>query len=736
MTSKPTSMPSQRSAEPPARVKPVVLHVDDDVASLLMAEGPLIDAGFVVVQASDGVQAIDQFNEHCPDLIIMDAVMPNMDGFEAIAHIRNTSLGAHVPILMTTGLDDLDSITRAYDEGATDFLTKPINFFIMPYRVQYMLRSKETADKLRSSQARLDNAQRIARLGHWEWEIATNQTNWSREVARMFGFDKNTLSGSWENLLDKVDASKRQEVRLSAEQAVEQAQRFTLEFSVTGKRANDSCAIRLEAEPKLDKYGSCTHMVGTVQDITQSAHAQKEIHDLAYYDLVTGLPNRVQLRESLDNILKMSERTSGVFALLFLDLDHFKQVNDTLGHDAGDDLLQQVSNRLSGVVRDSDILSRPEDPDGPISDEVASKDTVARIGGDEFVVLLGNINRAEDAARVAERIANSIGESYTISDIEVAVTTSIGISVYPSDGRDAETLMKHADVAMYHAKENGRNGYQFYSRNIHQQALNRFSIERELKLAIEEEQLKLLYQPKLDMRTGEVVGVEALVRWSHPEKGSISPSEFIPLAEETGLILPLGQWVLNESARQIQRWIQQGVGTFSVAVNCSPTQFTRGNMISDIATALETGGIDPSLLEVELTENLFLHNIENGIQLLSNIKELGVQIAVDDFGTGFSSLSYLKRLPVNKLKIDQTFVEDLHNDKGDAAIVLAIITLGHNLGLSVVAEGVENEQQLKILRQYNCNEAQGFYFSRPLSSDEFEQWLIDRSGQNFKTGTG
>lgn len=733
MTSTSASSAEQNSQETSVCVKPVVLHVDDDVASLLMAEGPLADAGFTVVQASDGLQAIEQFNLHSPDLIIMDAVMPNMDGFDAISHIRSTSFGAHVPILMTTGLDDLESINRAYDEGATDFLTKPINFFILPYRVQYMLRSKATADELRSSQARLDNAQRIAQLGHWEWDVATNQANWSREVARMFGFDKHTLSGSWESILAKIDVGMREDVRLNVESAVETAQQFTLEFSITGERANDVCSLRIAGEPKLDKHGVCTHVQGTIQDITQSAHAQKEIHDLAYYDLVTGLPNRAQMRESLTHTLRVSERTNSKFALLFLDLDHFKQVNDTLGHDAGDDLLQQVSTRLSSVLRDSDLLGRPKDVE---NEQDSSEDSVARIGGDEFVVLLGNINHAEDAARVATRIAESISAPYTITDIEVAVTTTIGISVYPADGRDAETLMKHADVAMYHAKENGRNGYQFYSRSIHEKALNRFSIERELKNAIENELLNVVYQPKFDLKTGEVVGVEALARWNHPDKGAISPVDFIPMAEETGLIVPLGQWILNESTRQIQEWVDRRVGNFSVAVNCSPVQFTRGNMISDIDGALKKSGLNPGLLEVELTENLFLHNIENGIQLLSSIKELGVQIAVDDFGTGFSSLSYLKRLPVDKLKIDQTFVQELHTDKGDAAIVLAIVTLAHNLGLSVVAEGVENEQQLKILRQYNCNEAQGFHFCRPLSSVEFEQWLVNRDVQYAKTGTG
>ncbi len=729
----PSSNKAVASDPPRDHNRPMVLLVDDDVSSLIMAEGPLEDAGIQVVQANDGVEAIAQFKKHQPDLVIMDAVMPNMDGFEAIAQIRQTELGSHVPILMTTGLDDLDSITRAYDEGATDFLTKPINFFILPYRVQYMLRSKDTADELRSSQSRLDNAQRIARLGHWEWDIASDTATWSLEIARMFGFDNRLLYGSMESLFSKVDPSCRKEVRQNTELAVESANSITLEFDIFGRHESDIRFVRLEAEPKLDSNGNCTHMLGTVQDITESAHAQKHIHDLAYYDLVTGLPNRAQLRENLSQILHWSERQENQFALLFLDLDHFKQVNDSLGHDAGDELLKQVSERLAAVLRESDTLSFPE---GEHADNSESNDTVARIGGDEFVVLLGCINRPEDAARVAERIAESVREPYLLADVEVTVTTTIGISVYPEDGRDSESLMKHADVAMYHAKENGRNGYQFYSTDIHEHALSRFSMERELKHAITEQGLTLLYQPKLDVLTGRTVGVESLVRWNHPERGEIAPADFIPLAEETGLIMPLGRWVLNEAARQVQEWKTQGLGVFSIAVNCSPVQFTQGNMIRDIEDAIINNNIDPNLLEIELTENLFLHNIENGIELLNNLKELGVQIALDGFGTGISSLSYLKRLPVDKIKIDRTFVKELHHDKGDEAIVSAIVTLGHRLNLSIVAEGIENLEQLNILRKLNCNEVQGYYFSYPLSHSDFTQWLEDQEDPPAKTGTG
>jgi len=708
------------------REKSVVLHVDDDAASLIMAEGALEDAGFEVVQASDGLEAIDQFKEHEPDLIIMDAVMPNMDGFDAIAHIRKLSLGAHTPILMVTGLDDLDSITRAYDEGATDFLTKPVNFFLLPYRMQYMLRSKLTADALRSSQAKLDNAQRIARLGHWEWHAATGLMMWSSESGRIMGYAEGELSGEWDNFLQRIAGDERDAVKIAAEQAVASASGFGIEFTRISMAEGDKRSVRIEAEPHINENGECSHLIGTLQDITERTDAQKQIHDLAYFDLVTGLPNRAQLNEQLNYVLSLAERNGNKFALLFLDLDHFKQVNDTLGHDAGDDLLRQVSHRLTEVVRESDTVSRSADS---IDEEPGAWHTVARLGGDEFVVLLGQINRAEDAARVAERIASSVSESYAIGDNEVNVTTTIGIAVYPADGENSEILMKHADVAMYHAKEQGRNGYQFYSRGIHEQALARFSMEAELKTAIENEQLGLLFQPKVCMQSGCVKGLEALVRWNHPERGEINPTEFIPLAEETGLILPLGHWVLDAACVQMQRWIKAGMEPLAVAINCSPVQFERGDMVADVSDAIKRSGLDPSLIEIELTERLFLRDIDAGIASLSRLKELGIIVSIDDFGTGFSSLSYLKRLPVDKLKIDQSFVTDLETDAGDAAIVTAIITLAHNLQMEVIAEGVETREQFNMLQSYGCDEAQGFLISYPVPAEELEEWLLARDRQ-------
>ena len=708
-----------------------MLHVDDDAASLMMAEGALEEAGFDVVQAMNGEEAIERFGEHDPDLIIMDAMMPVMDGFDSISRLRRLGGGAHVPILMITGLDDLDSITRAYDVGATDFLTKPINFFILPHRVQYMLRSKRTSDELRASQSKLDNAQRIARLGNWEWYPATRELTWSREFGRILGRPEVELGGEWSTFIEHVEEEDREELEAAALKAVREGRTMSAEFRIRDPEDDSRLrTVRVEAEPsQTDGPEQERHMLGTLQDITERTDAQAQIHNLAYYDLVTGLPNRAQLHEQLRHALKSASRSKEEFAILFLDLDHFKQVNDTLGHDAGDDLLKEVSERLLSVVRESDSVGRPVNAHGESSEP---EHTVARLGGDEFVVLLGRIGRAEDAARVAQRIAESIARPYAIAETEVAVTTTIGISIYPTDGEDVETLLKHADVAMYHAKESGRNGYQFYSRGIHEKALARFSMERELREGIERGELSVVYQPKVTLATGDLCGAEALVRWCHPEKGEVSPAEFIPLAEETGLILPIGQFVLREACAQRQRWSDDGMAPFPIAVNCSSVQFTRGDVIGDIDSAIADSGLDPRWLEVELTESLLLKDIDAGIGCLERMKRLGIQVAIDDFGTGFSSLSYLKRLPVDKLKIDQSFVRDLADDAGDAAIVSAIVTLSRNLGLSVVAEGVETREQYDILDGYGCHEAQGYLISWPLGVEDFERWQTERDGTASK----
>ncbi len=701
--------------------RPLLLVVDDDLGSLIMSEEALDEAGFRVQQAENGIEALELCKNEVPDLIVMDVVMPKMNGFDACSQIRSSDWGEHIPLLMVTGLEDLESINQAYEVGATDFLTKPINFFVLPHRVRYMLRGKETADRLRSSQALLDTAQRIARLGHWEWNRNSEQTRWSQSCGELIPVEGFVESGTMKSLRDFIHEEDLDYVVETFDMSIADAQTYQVEFRMVIPDTSERI-IRMQGEPQWSDCGECVSMVGTIQDITERHNTQKQIHNLAYYDHVTGLPNRALLQERLQSVLRRSERTGGMFAILFLDLDRFKVVNDSLGHDAGDNLLSQVSDRLSESLRESDLVTRADSEADPIG-----KHIIARLGGDEFVVLLTDIKRIEDTANVAQRIAKRIADSYDIKGSVVNISTTIGISVYPADGSDAEGLLKNADIAMYHAKKKGRNRFQFYSEEINLKAQERFSMEQDLRKAIEDKDFRLVYQPKIDCRTGDVSGVEALIRWDHSDMGPISPSDFITLAEETELIIPLGEWIISTACEQAKTWQDKGFDGLQMSINCSSIQLVKADIPELMLSVLEKTGLESKYVEIELTESLLLEDVEEGIKIIEDLRATGIKTSIDDFGTGFSSMSYLRRLPVDKLKIDQSFVMEIGEEKGDGAIVNAILTLAKHLGLKVVAEGVETIEQLNFLHKSGADEVQGYFISEPMSPEKMEEWMHEQS---------
>lgn len=433
--------------------------------------------------------------------------------------------------------------------------------------------------------------------------------------------------------------------------------------------------------------------------------AGQRIQHLAYYDALTELPNRTLLQDRVSQILALAERDRKQAAILFIDLDRFKTINDSLGHPIGDRLLQAVAHRMKACLRDTD--------------------TISRLGGDEFVVLLPETG-VDSAAHVAQKILEEAAAPYEIEGHRLNITPSIGISLYPHDGREVETLIRNADTAMYHAKESGRNTYQFFTREMNIAVFERLTLESGLRHALEEKQFKLHYQPQVDIKTGKTLGVEALVRWHHPELGMISPARFISVAEETGLIVPIGEWVLLEACRQNRAWQLQGLPTIPVAVNISSRQF-RSRIMDTIARVLKDTALEANCLELELTEGLMMHTAESTLVILRKLKEMGVKLSIDDFGTGYSSLSYLKRFPIDKVKIDRSFIRDIIVDPDDRAIANAIISMGHSLRLKVIAEGVETEEQLSILRDQGCDEAQGYLFSQPMRAEEFAAFLLETS---------
>ncbi|OIR01674.1 cyclic di-GMP phosphodiesterase Gmr [mine drainage metagenome] len=436
------------------------------------------------------------------------------------------------------------------------------------------------------------------------------------------------------------------------------------------------------------------------EEIFERLQAEQRIWHLAHHDALTGLPNRSLLLDRLDQALTQASRTRHRLAVIFLDLDRFKSINDTLGHAVGDQLLKHVAERLRAAVR--------------------AVDTVSRLGGDEFVMVLHEIDRPDDAVLVAEKVIAALAQAVEIEGHRLLATPSIGISIYPDDGDEAYALMKNADTAMYHAKASGRNNFQFFTAKMNEEAARLFNLEHRLRGAIERGEFLLYYQPLIDRQKNAVCGMEALVRWQDPERGLISPAEFVPVAEETGLIVPLGLWVLREACRQNSAWQAQGYPPLPVSVNISPRQFRERGLVDAVRAALAETGQPPGLLELEITESTLMHDADETLDKLRQIAAMGVRLAVDDFGTGYSSLSYLKRFPVHKLKIDQSFVRDLGDDRDDAAIVAAIIALARALGLKVLAEGVETDAQFTALANFGCLEFQGFLFSRPLAPDNAE----------------
>jgi diguanylate cyclase (GGDEF)-like protein/PAS domain S-box-containing protein len=477
----------------------------------------------------------------------------------------------------------------------------------------------------------------------------------------------------------------------------------------TYKRNNPEEQMRyvsISGRPIFDAQGNFKGYRGIGKDITDRIVAEERIQYLAYHDGLTTLPNRASFSQILNHGINHAHRYNKGMAVLFIDLDRFKNINDTLGHEAGDALLQEVGKRLKHSVRQSD--------------------TVARLGGDEFVILLEELSEPGRVATVAGKILSAIIKPFQMLGQEFRVTASIGISIYPEDGQDEQTLMKKADIAMYHAKEEGKNNFQFHSERMDTHSFERLALESSLRRALERNEFQVHYQAKMDFATGQMTGMEALIRWQHPDLGMVSPVQFIPIAEETGLIVPIGKWVLRTACLQNKAWQKEGLPPLSVAVNLSARQFADENLLADVTSILNETGMNAAFLELEITESMIMHNVDKAVQTLTKLKTLGIRLSIDDFGTGYSSLSNLKRFPIDTLKIDRSFIRDLPGDSEDKAITRAIIAMGKSLNMTLVAEGVETQEQAEFLRAHACDQFQGYYFSRPVDKDKFAELLRSR----------
>ena len=700
--------------------KPLILIADDDPTVRLLGTEVLSAAGFTTIAADNGTDAITDFGKYQPDAVLLDIDMPGADGFAICEHIR-ASQRPDVPVIMLTGRDDFSAVRRAYEIGATDFFTKPVHWPALPYKLNYVLRNALLREELANTQRRRDALlealpDRIVLLN--EKGVVVERVNEGSESRT----DGSTIESA-QSLEDLLPLSVAQVAREHLHAAVSSNETQSFEYQLDGGKRSFEVRVVPQAEDIV---------IMIFRDVTQRHRSEAKIRHLAYYDSITGLPNRQYFARELRRAMRHTKRTGKLLAVLYIDLDRFKRINDTLGHSVGDALLKAVASRLEGSIRPQDCLATGVTEEiGSAAGQDGSPIQLARLGGDEFVVMLSDLDVREQAGAVAGRIRQTLSAPFSYEGHQFVVTPSIGGAIYPDDGTDLETLLMHADTAMYQSKSAGRNTFRYFEKSMTESALDRLSMEQDLRQALDAGQFLLFYQPKHDLKSGDLLGVEALLRWNHPERGWIPPTSFIPLAEETGLIVPIGEWLLDEACRQLREWHNGGDNDLTMAVNISPEQVSRSDLPKNVLEAIWKHGIRPQCLELEITENLLMQDVEKSKDTMFRLKDAGVRLAIDDFGTGYSSLSYLRKFPIDTLKIDRAFVMDLHKNSDDNAICSAIIAVGRKLGLFVVAEGIEIEEQRQSLEANNCDCGQGYLFSRPLPADEFERYREDCLGRKF-----
>ncbi|MGF1546125.1 MAG: EAL domain-containing protein [Thiotrichales bacterium] len=691
----------------------LILVVEHERTTRMVTRSMLERQGYRVIEAGNGADAVSQFRFHEPALVLLDVEMPILNGFEACRRIREMVTGGDVPIVMMTGLSDTAKVDEAFRVGATDFIPKPVNWSILGHRLRYILRNHRILRDLKFSEARLSNAQRIARLGYWEWNLVSRELQWSPTMYVMFEVSPESFQVSCDAFIELIHPADREIFREKLERAQAGQAISNFEHRMLLPRGGELNVVE-HIELTRDVGGHSLSLTATLQDISERKRTEEQVQFLAYHDQLTSLPNRELFKDRVTQAISRARREGLKLALLFVDLDRFKNVNDTLGHKLGDTLLELVAERLRALVRETDLVAQGQP---------GEEGQLARLGGDEFTVLLPVVRSREDAARVGDRIVEVLSRPYDLDSREIVVTASVGIACYPEDGSDVDALIKNADAAMYDVKDSGRNGFRYYLPEMTQRTETRLKLENDLRKALRNHEFELHYQPQIDLSDQRMVGVEALVRWRHPERGLISPGEFIPVAEDSGLIIPLGQWVLEEACRQNRTWQLEGLPPVRMSVNVAAQQFQHDDFLVTVRRALADSGLSADSLELEVTENALINTDHDVMFKLKQIRNLGISLAVDDFGTGFSSLSFIKQFPLTTLKVDRSFVTDI-GQKKDEAIVKIIIHLAHELNLLVISEGVETQRQLDFLRLQGSNMAQGFLFSRPLLPNELRKLLL------------
>lgn len=685
---------------------PKVLVVDDRAENRLVLRQILKNQTLQIVEADSGNAALSAVLHNDFALILLDVQMPEMDGLEVLEILRDDPLTQHIPIiLITADHHDNARYIKAYKKGAVDFLYKPINSDVLTSKIKVFidLYNSQLNFRLLSLQHELI----LSSAGEGICGLSLNgQISFANPTAERIA-EKQLTGLKFFDLLHNAES-----------QPLFDKEKDLITSAIAGKQSfrSDNYSIKttngyhvpisFSLTPINEKNLQDLSTVVVFSDITESKKLERRLTKLARYDSLTGLANRTLFYENLSKAIARAQRQRSKFALFFIDLDQFKKINDTLGHAAGDMLLVQAAQRLETVCREEDNISR--------------------IGGDEFTVIMEDIYSYQGVQKIAQKLLGITHEPIILGEHEHVITMSIGVAVYPDAGTDIETLTRNADTAMYRAKDTGRNNFQFFNKGLISQISNKVKLEHRLRRAVKNNEFELFYQPKINLNTGKITGLEALIRWFDPEKGYIYPDEFIPIAEETGMIIPIGEWVISEACEQKTKWSKLGFPKgLKIAVNLSAYQLNKKDFIYSFAEILKNLSYDKTSLEIEITETAVMDDVDRAAFMLNKVHDMGVSVAIDDFGIGYSSLSQLKCLPVDTLKIDKSFIRDIANDNNDAAIVKAIINMAKSLELGVVAEGIESQQQLDMLLDYDCLEGQGFHFSKPLAAKEITLEMFD-----------
>ncbi|MDX1366566.1 putative bifunctional diguanylate cyclase/phosphodiesterase [Pseudomonas sp.] len=676
----------------------------EDAAILQNVLNKAKDGPFILEWQQNLADALASLKTGCIDAILSDLSLPDSQGIETFDQLF--ACAPQTPIMTLSEADDEELAIEAVERGAQGYLSKGhFGSYLVPQSLRNIIQRKAVEESVFLEKARAEitlNSISDAVIGT---DMAGNVdylnvaaeaiTGWSREDAR---------GRPIAEVMQIISGTTREPLANPIESVLLHNQaKFLAAGAILVKRSGSEAAIEDSAAPIHDSSGQIRGAVIVFHDTTAAQAMTMKMAHLAQHDFLTNLPNRVLLNDRIAQAISLAERQGTSLAVLFLDLDNFKHINDSLGHAVGDQLLQSVTRCLSTCVRNSD--------------------TVSRQGGDEFVVLLSEAHDAQDSALTAEKILAALTSPHAIGQHELHITTSIGISIYPADGRDAETLIKNADTAMYQAKDRGRNNYQFFTQDMNVRAVERQLIESHLHHALERQQFVLHFQPKINLSSGAITGAEALLRWRHPRWGLVPPARFISIAEDCGLIVPIGRWVLREACAQAKLWQNASAEPTTVAVNISAQEFRHRDFIAGVRAILSESGLAPGILQLEVAERVLMRDAKASIEILHQLKDMGIQLAVDGFGTGFSSLSYLNRFPLDTLKIDRSFVQEIGSTDGTGIIVRAVIAMGSSLNHRVIAEGVEQQSQLAFLQEQLCEEGQGYFFSRPLEVAQFAALL-------------